>query len=171
MKILVISDLHNDVSYTKAAVDLFQREKYDKMYVLGDILEDSIRVLNTISEHIVAVLGNCDSYDEEEIAKFRMPYLNYDYAFGKLIVLSHGHYYSPYNYDKDYDVFLMGHTHISGIYQDEKGHIIANPGSLSQPRDGIHSYLRMDEKGLAILDFNSGETIHFLDDPWKGRVF
>lgn len=167
---MVISDLHNDVPYTEAAVEIFKKENYDKMYVLGDILEDSIRVLNTISEKITAVMGNCDSYDEEELARFPLPYINYDYEFGKLIVMSHGHYYSPYNYDQGYDVFLMGHTHISGIYQDMGGRIQANPGSLARPRDGMHTYMRLDEKGIKIIDINSNTVVHFLDDAWKGNA-
>jgi len=33
MKIMVISDIHNDVPYTKAAVELFRKEKFDKLYI------------------------------------------------------------------------------------------------------------------------------------------
>ena len=160
---MVISDLHNDVPYTKAAVDLFNKEHFDKMYVLGDILEDSIRILNPISEKILAVMGNCDSYDEEELARFQMPYINYDYQFGKFIVMSHGHYYTPYSYDKPYDIFLLGHSHESMIYENENHQIIANPGSLARPRDYNHSYMVIDEKGIKIIDINSREVVHWLD--------
>lgn len=162
MKILVISDLHNDLEYTKAMIGLFKEEKFDKMYILGDIIEDSIRMLNPLSEHILAVKGNCDGNEEEELARFPLPYITYDYAFSKLIVLTHGHYYSPYNYDEPFDIMLLGHSHQSGIYVDEKKRIIANPGSISRPRDGYHSYMVIDEKGITIFDYNSRGVIDCL---------
>ena len=163
MKILVISDLHDDIPYTKTAVSLFEKNNYDKLYILGDILEDSIRILNPLSEKILAVRGNCDSYDEEEMAGFSLPYLTFDYQFGKFIVLTHGHYYNPRNYDEPYDIMLLGHSHCSMIYVDEDKHIIANPGSFSCPRDGHHSYMEIDERGIRIIDYNSGCIIHSLD--------
>lgn len=160
---MVVSDLHNDIPYTKAIVDLFQKEGFDKLYLLGDILEDSIRILNPLSEKILAVRGNCDGYDDEELARFPLPYLTFDYQFGRFFVLTHGHYYTPRNYDQSYDIMLLGHSHCSMIYVDEDRHIIANPGSISCPRDGHHSYMVIDDKGLRVLDYNSGAVLHFLD--------
>lgn len=168
MKILVISDLHNDVPYTKAAVELFQKENFDKLYVLGDILEDSIRVLNPLSESILAVKGNCDSYDEDEIARFSLPYITFDYQFGKFIVLTHGHYYTPYSYEEPFDIMLVGHSHCSMIYENDRHQIIANPGSLARPRDGNHSYMILDEKGIIIKDIDSQEVIHFYEFNKRG---
>lgn len=154
MKILVASDLHGDIYYTKALIERFQKEKYDKLYLLGDLEEECIELFNPLFMKIVAAKGNNDLYLEEK-ASFMMPYLNYDYQFGKLIVLSHGHYYSPYNYDQPYDIFLSGHTHQSYIIKDSLGHINANPGSLALPRDGVHSFMEIDERGIRIYDFNS----------------
>ncbi len=163
MKILVLSDLHNDQEYTRAMIELFREEKFDKMYILGDILEDSIRMLNPLSEKILAVKGNCDGTVEEDLARFPLPYLTFDYAFSKLIVLTHGHYYNPYNYDQPYDIMLLGHSHQSGIFVDDRKRIIANPGSISRPRDGHHSYMAITEEGISIFDYNSKGVIHKLD--------
>ena len=71
MKILVISDLHNDIPYTKAAIELFREESFDKLYLLGDLLEDSIKLLNPLSEKIIAVRGNCDGDYEEDICMMK----------------------------------------------------------------------------------------------------
>lgn len=162
MKIMVISDLHNDVEYTKAVVSLFREDNFDKLYILGDTLADSIRILNPLSEKILAVKGNCDGYEEDDLASFPLPYITFDYQFGKFIVLTHGHYFNPYNYDKPFDIMLMGHSHQSMIYQNNNGQIIANPGSLARPRDDYHSYMVMDEEGMRVMDFNSKAVIHSL---------
>ena len=91
-----------------------------------------------------------------------MPLINYDYMFHRVIVLSHGHRYSPYSYDLPYDIFLTGHTHISGIYQDSKGCIRANPGSISEPRDGYHSMMVITEEKLEVIDINTNAVLHSL---------
>ncbi len=162
MKILIASDLHGDVPYTEALIELFKEEKFDKLYLLGDLLFDSIDLLNSISENIVAVAGNCDSESEIEHARFMMPYVNLDYQCGKVIVLSHGHYESPYTYQLPYDIFFFGHTHISTLRKESDGRIIANPGSFAHPRDGIHSYMVMDEKGLKLYDYRTKSVIQSL---------
>ncbi len=163
MKILIASDLHGDIAYTEALVELFKEGEFDKFYLLGDLLFDSIEILNPLSEKIVAVAGNCDSESEIEHARFLMPYVNLDYQFGKVIVLSHGHYESPYTYELPYDIFFFGHTHMSTLRRESGGRIIANPGSFAHPRDGIHSYLVMDEKGLKLYDYRTRGVIQKLE--------
>lgn len=163
MKIMVISDTHNDTFYLKDALSIFRMENYDKLYVLGDIGTRSIELLNPFHEKILAVKGNNDSYDELDRARFDMPLINYDYVFGKMIVLTHGHYYNHLNYNGEYGIFLSGHTHQSMIYKDPMGSYIANPGSLGLPRDGTHSYLSLDEKGMKVIDIRSKAVIHFQD--------
>ncbi len=162
MKIMVISDTHNDTSYVREVIDIFQNEKFDKLYVLGDIGVDSLSIINEVYDKVLAVKGNCDSYDEEDKALFNLPYLNFDYQFGKLFVLSHGNYYNPYNYDQDYNIFLFGHYHTSIIKKIDENKIAANPGSLSEPRDGYHSYMIIDENGIKIIDINSKSVINSL---------
>lgn len=162
MKILVASDLHGDIVYTKLLLTKMREENFDKLYLLGDLKRDSIEILNPLHEKIVAVCGNCDGEEEDEIARFQMPLINYDYMFHHVIVLSHGHRYSPYSYDLPYDIFLTGHTHISGIYQDSKGCIRANPGSISEPRDGYHSVMVITEEKLEVIDINTNAVLHSL---------
>ncbi len=163
MKILIASDLHGDIPYTTALVELFKEGGFDKLYLLGDLLFDSIEILNPISENIIAVAGNCDSESDIDKARFLMPYVNLDYQFGKVIVLSHGHYESPYSYELPYDIFFFGHTHISTLRKDSENRIIANPGSFANPRDGVHSYLVMDEKGLKLYDYRTREALQSLE--------
>lgn len=159
MKILIASDLHGDIEYTKALVELFHGEKFDRLYLLGDLLYDSIHILNPISDKITAVTGNCDSPSEIEEARFLMPTVNYDYQFKKVIVMSHGNRVSPYNYEQPFDIFFFGHTHCSYLNMDSFGRIIANPGSFACPRDGIHSFMIMDDEGIKLIDYNSKAVI------------
>ncbi len=163
MKIRVLSDLHSNESYAKAALDLFKREHFDKLYLLGDLLYDVIDVLNPLHDKILAVRGNCDSYEEIDFARFDRPLINRDYQFKKSIVLTHGHFYSPHNYTAPYDIRLVGHSHIGFITKDNRGRIIGNPGSLAEPRDGIHSYRIRDDKGRRIVDFDSSSLVQSLD--------
>jgi putative phosphoesterase len=161
---MVISDTHNDTDATEEALKIFDAEKFDQLFVLGDIGSDVITLLNPYHAKILAVKGNNDEYDDiESYARFPVPYLNFAYAFGKFIVLTHGHYYNEYTYDQNYDIFLEGHTHRSKIIERPDGKIIANPGSLSLPADDNASYIEMDEKGIRVKDIHTGEIVHWLD--------
>lgn len=163
MKIRVLSDLHNDADYAKAALSLFKKERFDKLYLLGDLLYDVIDVFNPLHDKILAVRGNCDSYEEIDFARFDRPLINRDYQLKKSIVLTHGHFYNPTNYTAPYDIRLVGHSHQSFITKDKRERIVANPGSLAQPRDGIHSYRIRDDKGRRIRDFDSSSVVDSLD--------
>lgn len=159
MKIMVLSDLHNDVEALEKALEIYRREGYQKLYLLGDIIEDCVLVLNPLKRMITAVKGNCDSYAEEELAEFSLPYINYDYEFERTFLLTHGHYYNEYNCPDLHDVILMGHSHCSEIRKDFSDTIIANPGSLSRPRDGHRSYMKIDEEGIFIYDIDSSQIV------------
>lgn len=164
MKILVISDLHGDIYYTKKVLDVFSKGGFDKLYVLGDIKYESIKLLNEeVDKVIIAVCGNCDQDYEIDYAKFNMPLINYDYAFSKTIVLTHSHIYDEFNYNGKFDIMLKGHLHISSIITTFDNKIIANPGSIALPRDSHHSYMTITDEGMKIIDINTNEIINELD--------
>ena len=157
MKIMVISDTHGDTIYLRKALDKFLIDEYSKLYHLGDIGSSSIDLLNPFANKIKAVRGNND-YDFEK-AKFSFDkYVDFDYAFNKLIVLTHGHYYSPYTYNNPYDIFLYGHTHV-GLISKVGNKIIACPGSISLPRDNNHSFIEINENYIKLIDINSNRVL------------
>ena len=157
MKIMVISDTHSDTIYLNQVLNIFYEKEYSKLYHLGDIGIDSIRLLNSLYKTIKAVKGNNDFTLKE--AKFKCSdYIEYDYAFNKLIVLTHGHYINQYTYNKEYDIFLYGHIHRSKI-EKYNNKIIACPGSISCPRDGIHSYIEINEKEMKIINIKNNKVI------------
>jgi len=155
MKILVAADLHGNVEYTKKLTQFFEEGRFQKMYLLGDILRDSILLLNPYHDRIVAVKGNCDTELEEDTALFSLPYLNFDSIDGKFTVMTHGHYYSSGSYDQPYDIFLEAHTHVSRIIRNRYGAIIANPGSIARPRDGHHSVMVIHDQDMSIIDIDT----------------
>lgn len=61
---------------------------------------------------------------------------------GRELWLTHGHLWGP---DKlpplpEGAAFLYGHTHVKDLHVTDNGITVFNPGSVSIPKDGSHSY-------------------------------
>ena len=157
MKILFASDIHGSASAAEMVLSRFESEKCDRMILLGDLLyhgprndlpkgyapKEVIPMLSCWKDKILAVRGNCEAEVDQMVLPF--PCMA-DYAMliadGRSFYLTHGHLW---NSDKlpsleKGSVFLSGHTHIK---QDITINDIRclNPGSVSIPKDGSHSYL------------------------------
>ena len=157
MKFVIASDIHGSARWCRALMDLVEREKPDKLILLGDLLyhgprndlpreyapKQVIPMLSSLKEKILAVRGNCEAEVDQMVLPF--PCMA-DYAEvladGKTLYLTHGHHTSPENLPPlpEGSVFLSGHTHVK---RDEVigGIRCLNPGSVSIPKDGSHSYL------------------------------
>ena len=75
MKIIIASDLHGSFYYTNQLIKQFTSQNCDKLILLGDILyhgprndlpkdyspKKVIELLNSISNKIICVQGNCDA--------------------------------------------------------------------------------------------------------------
>lgn len=163
MKAMVLGDTHGDTSYLREALMVFEREKMDKLFLTGDLLPDSVRLLNAYSDKIVAVSGNCDAfYQTEKYADFPMPLVNYSGFSGKTVAITHGHLYDAYSIPVRFDILLLGHSHRS-LIQRYADHWILNPGSLAQPRDGNHSYLVLTDKEIKLYSVVDGSLIRKVD--------
>ena len=163
MKAMVLGDTHGDTTYLREALTVFEKEKCDRLYLTGDLLPESVRMLGYLSEKIVAVQGNCDRYYQtEEYAKFPMPTINYSGFNGKTLVLTHGHLYDPYTIPVRYDILLLGHSHVARM-DCLGGRWILNPGSLAQPRDGNHSYLILTPESFCLYAIDMGKLIRKID--------
>ena len=157
MKLMIASDIHGSARYCRELLEAFDREGAGQLLLLGDLLyhgprndlpkdyapKQVIPMLSSIKEKIVAVRGNCEAEVDQMVLPF--PCLA-DYAEllvdGKLFHLSHGHHQNPQALPPlpEGSIFLFGHTHVK---QDEtvNGIRCLNPGSVSIPKDGSHSYL------------------------------
>ena len=157
MKLLIASDIHGSAYWCGRLMEEIEKENPDRVILLGDLLyhgprndlprdyapKQVIPMLSGIKEKIVAVRGNCEAEVDQMVLPF--PCLA-DYAEllvdGMLFHLSHGHHQNPENLPPlpEGSVFLFGHTHVK-LDKMVGGVRCLNPGSLSIPKDGSHSYL------------------------------
>ena len=136
-KVLVISDTHGRTKNLEKILPLVQ--PIDQLLHLGDVGNDADYIEVIAECPCCFVAGNNDYYSD--LPRERMIKLN-----GVSIFMTHGHYYYV-NARKDMlksvamqrgaQIALFGHTHVP--YLDESGEIlVANPGSLSLPRQADH---------------------------------
>ncbi len=177
MKLLIASDIHGDAECCRALLDAFEREKAEKILILGDILYHGprndlpsgyapkavIEMLNKISDKLLCVRGNCDTEVDQMVLTF--PILSdtafvYDGEENLTLFMSHGHKYSPDNLPpvSGNAVFLYGHTHLLGKVEKE-GVVCINPGSVSLPKGGNEKSYATYEKGVIDIKKLDGEIL------------
>ena len=162
MKLLIASDLHGSAYWCAKLMERIDEENPDRIVLLGDLLYHGPRndlprdyapkqVIAMLSEHkdrILAVRGNCEAEVDQMVLPFSCMA---DYALleadGVRMYLTHGHHANPENLPPvaQGTVFLSGHTHIK-LDKQVNGIRCLNPGSVSIPKDGSHSYM-IFEKG------------------------
>ena len=164
MKWLIASDIHGSAYYCKELIAASEREKADKILLLGDILyhgprndlprdyapKQVIEMLNGISDKILCVRGNCDTEVDQMVLEF--PILA-DYCVLSLdditIYATHGHRYSE-NSPPPLPckaILLGGHTHIPTCHE-YKEYVYLNPGSTTIPKEGSSRSYMIYEDGV-----------------------
>jgi len=171
MKLFFMSDIHGSIHFLNRALERFEEEKADYMVILGDELYHGARnplpleynpkkvaeILNSLSDRIIAVRGNCDSEVDEMVIDFPImatySTILYD---NKRLFLTHGHIYNESNMPKlrDGAVLIYGHTHIPKA--EKVGNIyIINPGSITFPKeDNPHTYGVLEGNVFKIKDLD-----------------
>jgi putative phosphoesterase len=157
MKIGIMSDSHDNLVYTDAAIGLFNAEKIELMFHGGDFCSPFVvKKLFYASCPIRAVFGNNDG-DKDIIRKLfvneeKAEIENYalvESIGDKKIIIQHGHI--PYFLDaliksQQYDVIITGHTHKPEISTEGKS-LVINPGTTA-------GYLAMNST-VVILDIET----------------
>lgn len=158
MKWLIASDIHGSAHFCSRLLECFEREGAQRLLLLGDLLyhgarndlprgydtRETARLLNSCSDKICAVRGNCDSEVDQMVLDFPMMA---DYAVldtGKTLILAtHGHIYNAQNPPplSEGDILVYGHTHVP-MCRTQNGVSYINPGSVSIPKEASpHSYI------------------------------
>lgn len=171
MKVVFVSDIHGMGNYAEKIKDIYVKEKFDLLIVLGDLfycsssyssLDDYdpdkvLDILNSFKNNMYIIKGNCDS--EIDILSSPFSFLNYLTLNinGKKFFCTHGHLY---NLDKfpseDFDIMVYGHLHV-GFIKEINNKLFVNTGSLSFPRGGsVNSYILVDDNTIYLkdLEFN-----------------
>lgn len=158
MKLLIASDIHGSAYYCKGLMAALEREKPDKLVLLGDLLyhgprndlprdyapKEVITMLSTQKERLLCVRGNCDTEVDQMVLPF--PILA-DYCLlyvgGHVVFATHGHNHNEQQLPplQKGSVLLHGHTHVPACRVHED-YVYLNPGSVSIPKEGSpHSYM------------------------------
>ncbi len=169
MKLLVISDIHGSLFYLKKILNIFEKNSYDKILILGDELyhgprnplpkeynpKEAAELLNRYKNKIIAVRGNCDSEVDQMVLDFP---ITADYNMilweNKKIFMTHGHIYNIDNSLplENGDILIYGHFHIPMI-QRKEGKIFLNPGSISLPKgESLNSFGVFENRKFYIKD-------------------
>ncbi len=164
MKLLIASDIHGSAYWCGRLMEEIEKENPDRVILLGDLLyhgprndlprdyapKQVIPMLSGIREKILAVRGNCEAEVDQMVLPF--PCMA-DYALfaadGVTMYLTHGHHANPDQLPPlaAGSVFLSGHTHVK-LDEERNGIRCLNPGSVSIPKDGSHSYLLFENGGF-----------------------
>lgn len=175
MKLLIASDLHGSARYTRQLLAQYEKEKAEKLILLGDILyhgprndlpeeyapKEVIALLSPLAGEILCVRGNCDCEVDQMVLPFPM-LADYGWLYlgGRRVYLTHGHVINkdhPLPFAKG-DILLHGHTHIP-VCEDCGDFMYLNPGSVSIPKAGsAHSYMTYEDGVFSWKDLMTGVT-------------
>ena len=169
MRWFIASDIHGSAWYCRKMLEAYERERADRLLLLGDILYHGprndlpreyapkavIAMLNARKDEIYAVRGNCEAEVDQMVLEF--PVLA-EYcllsAGKKMIYATHGHIYNEKNLPpmKEGDILMHGHTHILKA-ESREHYILLNPGSVSLPKEGnVPSYAILEDEYFEIKD-------------------
>lgn len=175
MKFLICSDIHGSAYYCELLLKAIEKEKAERIIILGDILyhgprndlpkdyapKKVIAKLNPLKDKLLCVRGNCDTEVDQMVLDF--PVLA-DYAVipvgQRLIYATHGHNYNENKLPplSKGDILLNGHTHVSKCVEYED-YIYMNPGSVSIPKeDTPHGYMTLEDGLFLWKKLENGEV-------------
>ena len=171
MKFFIASDLHGSRVYAEKLAERFAAEGADKLVLLGDIYNHGPRnplpegydpmgvaaVLNAMADRLLVVKGNCDSDVDTLISDFEFVSEAVLVDGGKQVFLQHGDRFSAENLPKNCGSgFFYGHYHTSFIRR--MGDVlVANPGSVSLPKEGTaRAYLLLEDGRVALKSIAGG---------------
>ena len=178
MKMMIASDIHGSAYYCEKLLSAYDREKADKLLLLGDILyhgprnnlpkdyapKQVIAMLNKRKQELLCVRGNCDCEVDQMVLEF--PILADScilYLDGRMIFATHGHVFHEKNLPmlKKGDILLHGHTHVP-VCRETQEYIYMNPGSVSIPKEeSWHGYMLLEDGRFTWKDLDGEEKLTY----------
>ena len=176
MRLMIISDIHGIKTNLGIIKHRYTELNCQKLIVLGDLYAgpdcedrdvDFVRsFLESFKDNMICVLGNCDIFVNPELepfpiegtlAKLQTVYSN--------IYFTHGHIYSPKNWNNHNSILISGHTHVPSIFETSTN-VFINPGSVSLPRNGSKAaYLFCNDNEFTIYDMQNNIIKHLEYTP------
>jgi len=172
MKVIIASDIHGNLEYVSKLDELIQKERPDKLVLLGDLYYHGPRnglpkeydpvevnkILNKYADKIIAVRGNCDAEVDNMISEFD---ISKDYEEiildGNKCYITHGHLFDKLENIIKNDYVFYGHTHVYDL-SDKK----INPGSVGFPKvNKEHTVILYENKMLNLINLDNFERIDF----------
>lgn len=162
MKLLIASDIHGSAYWCGRLCEEIEKENPDRVILLGDLLyhgprndlprdyapKKVIPMLSALAEKIIAVRGNCEAEVDQMVLEFPVmaEYTTLALENGKLLFATHGHHFDPEHLPPipAGSAFAFGHVHVKHL-EWKDGILILNPGSVSIPKDGTHSYMTYED--------------------------
>lgn len=168
MKFLIASDIHGSAYWAERLMSAIEAEQPDRVILLGDLLYHGPRndlprdyapkrvipLLNDLAKsgRMIAVRGNCEAEVDQMVLDFpcmsdSAPVMDSD---GRELFCTHGHVFGAGMHNSvdntpvlpEGSALVYGHTHIK-VNEESQAHPglwLFNPGSVSIPKDGTHSY-------------------------------
>ncbi|NLL34272.1 MAG: phosphodiesterase [Clostridiales bacterium] len=181
MKLMFASDIHGSKTYCEKLLEIYKKEGASKLVLLGDLLYHGARndltleydtkavaeLLNSVKDEILCVRGNCDSEVDQMVLEFP---IMAEYAAmlieDRMLFITHGHVFNPSNLPplKKGDILINGHTHVKAI-ESIGEYTYLNPGSISLPKDGVNSYMILEDGVFYLKDIK----MNILTEPNTGR--
>lgn len=171
MRYLVVSDIHGSGYYANKINEILNKEKADKIILLGDLYYHGPRnpltkeynpmevcsIFNNLKDKILCIKGNCDAEVDEMISEFEFNESISIDINGLKFFFTHGHKYNIDNIPEDIDVLVYGHFH-TGFIKEKNGVICVNSGSISLPKDNTkNSYLIIEDNEIILKDIENQE--------------
>lgn len=174
MKLMIASDIHGAAGYCRALLDAFDRERADRLLLLGDILYHGPRnalprdydtkacaaMLNALEKAPLCIRGNCDGEVDQMVLNFPvLADFAAVFADGYTLYLTHGHHLDEASKAlASGDILLYGHTHVPAFERKNEEYYV-NPGSVSIPKEeSRHSYMLFENGIFTWKDVETGEV-------------
>ena len=177
MKLVIASDIHGAADACARLMAAVERESPDRVVLLGDLLYHGprndlpadyapkrvIEMLNSIAPQVIAVRGNCEAEVDQMVLDF--PCMSDSATVmdpdGRQLFCTHGHVFGAGFHNSvdnlpqlpEGSAIVYGHTHVkvNEAVPGSPSIWAFNPGSVSIPKDGTHSY-GIYESGLPVAE-------------------